>query len=515
MWEEPLQPITRAFGVALVSAALVVSAPMAIAQPAEIDAVQLGSIDWKPCPEDPAVECGSLRLPIDHARPSGDKFDLAVARRKATDPARRAGILLVNPGGPGGSGVDEVIFDGGVGAEVQSRFDIIGWDPRGVARSQPVKCSLDLLSHAPSTYPASQAEFDALARFNRDLRADCRERSGPIADHADTGATIQDMDAIRRALGEQKINYYGVSYGTLMGQQYAERYGDKIRAMVIDSNMDHSQGTWGFAATEAITAETSFTEWVKWCDRTTSCALHGKDVTKVWDGLLAKADRGEVSFPDDPTVKLTAQNIIRRAFSAFYRPAFRQLAAFVADLDAQKPVQQRASADQEVETVFQAAFCADWSLPVHNFAEYKALAATENAVAPHMRGGALGHTALTTCIGLPERVNNPQHRLHITNAPKILMLNSVYDPATPYTWALNAHSQARDTTVLLTYEGWGHGVYSRSDCVNGAVETYLATLKTPKPGTRCAAVEPPAEALATTTPHLPAGPQPAIPGWTR
>jgi pimeloyl-ACP methyl ester carboxylesterase len=515
-----LRPITRAFGVALASGSLVLSGSLvgsaASVQAAEIEADQVAAIDWKPCPEDATAECGSLRLPIDYRKPSGEKFDLAVARRKATDPAKRAGVLLINPGGPGGSGVSFTIFAKDYfSADVQSRFDIIGWDPRGVARSQPVKCSRDLLVNGPSAYPANQAEFDALARHNRELRDDCRKRSGPIADHADTGATIQDMDAIRRSLGEKKINYYGVSYGTLMGQQYAERYGDKIRAMVIDSNMDHSLGTWGFATTEAVTAESSFTEWVKWCDRTTSCALHGKDVAKVWDDLLAKADRGEVTDPADPTRKVTAREIIGLAFGAFYGPDFKPLSDYIAELDAQKPLQRPAfAAEEEVNDVFQAAFCADWSLPVRNFAEYKAMEATENTLAPHMRGGSLGHSAIAACIGLPTKVNNPQHRLDIRNAPKILMLNALYDPATAYSWAANAHRQSKDTTVLLTYEGWGHGVYGRSECTTAPVDTYLATLKTPKPGTRCEAVEPPETAtLNAGKTRLPAGPKPGIPGW--
>ncbi|MBP2320069.1 pimeloyl-ACP methyl ester carboxylesterase [Kibdelosporangium banguiense] len=513
-----MQAITRAFGVALVSGALVLSAGLTSAQAAEIEAVQVAAIDWKPCPEDATADCGTLRLPIDHRKPSGEKFDLAVARRKATDPAKRAGIMLINPGGPGGSGVNFALSAKNYfSADIQSRFDIIGWDPRGVARSQPVKCSLELLNKAPTTYPANQAEFDAMTKFNRELRDDCRKRSGPIADHADTGATIQDMDAIRRSLGEKKINYYGVSYGTLMGQQYAERYGDKIRAMVIDSNMDHSLGTWGFATTEAASAESSFNEWVKWCDRTVSCALHGKDVAKVWDGLLAKADRGEVTDPSDPTVKVTARDIINQAFGAFYGPDFKPLTDFVVALDSQKPVGKPAfAADQEVGFVFQAAFCGDWSLPIRSFGEYKALEATENALAPHMRGGSLGHTAITACTGLPEKVNNPQHRLDIDNAPEILMLNSLYDPATAYAWAVNAHRQSRDTTVLLTYEGWGHGVYGRSECTTVQIDNYLATLKAPKDGARCEAVEPPATAaLSAEQTQRPAGPKPGIPGWAR
>ncbi|MFC0105506.1 alpha/beta hydrolase [Kibdelosporangium aridum] len=511
-----MHPITRALGVAFCGGALVLSTQTWSAQAAEIEAGHVETIDWKPCPEDATAECGTLELPIDYAKPLGEKFKLAVARRKATEAARRKGILLVNPGGPGGSGVDFAISAREhFSQQIQASFDIIGWDPRGVSRSAPVNCSQDLLNGSPSGFPASQLEFDALAAYNRELRDDCRKRSGEIADHTDTGATIHDMDAIRRALGEQKINYYGVSYGTLMGQQYAERYGDRIRAMVIDSNMDHSLGTWDFAATEAQAFESSFQEWVKWCNRTISCALHGKDVVQVWEGLLAKADRGELANPDNPSRKLTARGIIGRAFGSFYGPEWKDLADFLAELDSQQPARHMSFGDEEINEVFQSAFCSDWSLPVRTFAEYKALTATENAVAPHVRGGLLGHDAILSCVGLREKVNNPQHKLNIRNAPKILMLNALYDPATPYSWAVNAHRQTKDTTVLLTYEGWGHGVYGRSECTTVTVDEYLLTLKMPRIS-RCAAVEPLDKAvLAPVSSKPPAGPAPRIPGWNR
>ncbi|MEO6090385.1 MAG: alpha/beta hydrolase [Umezawaea sp.] len=486
-----MRPVAQAIGVVLTSSVLVLTAGAASARPVDTGGGQVAAITWEPCLEDPSAECGTLRLPIDHQRRSLGEFDLAVARRKATDPARRIGVLLINPGGPGNSGVDYTIFrQESFSADVRARFDIVGFDPRGVQRTQPVKCSKDLVRRQPSTYPKSEAEFDALVTYNRELREDCRERSGPIFDHADTGATIQDMDAIRRSLGEQKINYYGLSYGTLMGQQYAERYGDKIRAMVLDSNMDHSLGTAGFAVTEARAAEDAFTEWVKWCDRATSCALHGKDVTEVWDGLLAKADRGEVRHPDDPSKTITAQDIVTSALGAFHRPVWGPLAQFVMDLDAQQPTQVSAfAADEVVDHVFPPVFCEDWHLPVRDFAEYRALDAAERAVSPHMRGGGRAHSSITACVGWPDPVNNPQHRLDIDNAPKILMVNALHDPATAYSWAANAHRQTRGTTVLLTYEGWGHGVYGRSACVDTAVDTYLAKVKTPQRNARCAAVE--------------------------
>ncbi|WP_051791553.1 alpha/beta hydrolase [Amycolatopsis jejuensis] len=470
---------TKAVGIALLSAAL-----LPIAAPA----ARADSVSWSPCAEDQTAECGTLTLPVDWAKPAGEKFRLAVARRKATDPSRRIGVLLVNPGGPGGLGRSYAIFGGKrFGPEVQARFDIVGWDPRGAGESTQIKCSSDLFYKQVSEYPADAAAFDALVRHNRELRDDCRARSGPIADHADTGSTIQDMDALRQALGEQQINYYGLSYGTLFGEQYAERYGRKIRSMVLDSTMDHSQGVAQFAASAAESSEASFTELVKWCERTTACALHGQDVRKFWADLLADADRGQVRDPEDLSRPLSSRTIIGLTSDAFYGPSFGELATWLKGLRRGTPVTLRA-AGGETAVPGPAILCSDWNLSVNDFASYQALAALENARAPQMRGGAIGHRSIAQCIGRAADVKNPQRPLVIRDAPKILMLNSRFDPATPYSWAKSVHEQTADTTVLLTYQGWGHGIYHRNKCTETAVDTYLTTLKTPAP--ECAAVEP-------------------------
>ncbi|MFI9757279.1 alpha/beta fold hydrolase [Streptomyces sp. NPDC051963] len=456
-------------------------------------------IDWKPCPQDPSAECGTLRLPVDWARPSAEQFDLAVARRKAAEPGRRVGVLLVNPGGPGESGVNFAVgrATSYISADIQERFDIIGFDPRGVGGSSPVKCSTKLLAQRPSPYPRNQAEFDQLAEYNRTLREDCRRHSGPVFDHADTLSVVRDMDAIRRTLGEKKINYFGHSYGTLMGEQYAEQYGDRIRPMALTANIDHSLGTREFLVSSAATAEDSFRQFVQWCDRTSSCALHGRDVTAVWDNLLARADRGEIRDPKSPDQILTAHAIALAAFAEFYGPDRDELATHLAALDAQTPrepqepqqPQARTSQGTGPETTaepFHAVFCQDWRFRPKNYPEFARLTEAELRAAPHMRGTPRVHAAVAGCVGLPNDVNNPQHRLRITDAPKILMLHSLHDPANNYAWATNVHRQTRGTTVLVPYEGAGHSVYGRSDCTRDAVDDYLTELKIPSAGSRCA-----------------------------
>ncbi|MFH0517695.1 alpha/beta hydrolase [Streptomyces sp. M41] len=463
-------------------------------------------IDWKPCPDDSRAECGTLRLPIDWARPTGATFDMAVARRKATDPDRRVGVLLVNPGGPGASGVRFTLDDAEArfSAGLRARFDIVGFDPRGVGASRPVRCSTELLRRAPSAYPRDQAEFDRLAAYNRALRDDCRRHSGPIVDHADTLAVVRDMEALRRSLGERRINYFGHSYGTLIGEQYAELYGDRIRAMALTANIDHSLNTREFLVSSARTAEDSFHEFVRWCERSPSCALHGRNVTEVWDGLLDRADRGEIRDPAHPERVLTANGIAETVFKRFYGPDWSHVASFVAELDGQRrraPRPEAPSATSRTNAVpaaeglteaepFRAVFCQDWRFRPKDHREFARLTEAELRAAPHMRGSPRVHAALAGCVGRPEEVNNPQHRLRITEAPRILMLHSRHDPANPHAWAANVHRQTRKSTVLLTYEGAGHSVYGRSDCTRDAVDDYLVELTVPADGSRCAAADP-------------------------
>lgn len=523
-----MQPFIRALAGALTAGALALGAGVAFADasgaarglPARPSG-EPAPIDWTPCAEDRTAGCGTLRLPVDWADPAGEKFDLAVARRKATDPDRRVGVLLVNPGGPGDSGVDFALrrAPAQFSADVQAKFDIVGFDPRGIGASRPVKCSQALLGQRPSAYPRNQAEFDRLASYNRKLRQDCRRHSGAIFDHADTLGVVRDVEALRRSLNEQKINYFGHSYGTLIGEQYAELYGDRIRAMALTANVDHSLGTRDFLVSSAATAEDSFHQFVKWCDRSPSCALHGRNVTAVWDDLLDRADRGEIRDPDHPDQALTANAITLFAFKTFYGPDWSELATYVADLARQRQGSKKGGArtvagqptaapdtgQQTAAEPFPAVFCQDWRIRAKDYREFARLTAAELRAAPHMRGSPRVHAAMAGCIGWPDEVNNPQHRLRITESPKILLLHSRHDPANNYSWVANVHRQTRGITALLTYEGAGHSVYGRSECTRGAVDNYLTALRVPEDGSRCAAVDPvaadapPPAARSTTT----------------
>jgi pimeloyl-ACP methyl ester carboxylesterase len=442
-------------------------------------------IAWTACAEDATAQCGTLSVPVDWARPTGVRFDLALARRTATDPAARIGSLVFGPGGPGDSGVNRVVT--GIGRfsdELRSRFDIVSFDPRGVGRSNPVVCSAELLASRPSEVLASQADFDATLAYNRRLRDDCRARTGPVFDHADTLSTVKDLDAIRSALGEAKLTFHGSSYGTLLGEQYAEVFPDRVRALVLESVVDHSVGTRAFLDTQAAAVQDSFDEFVAWCGRTPDCALHGRDVRAVWADLLARAERGDLRNPTDPTATVTPFDLVVTAFRGFYGPGWPDLARKVAAMSAGGPPEVSA-----IPPLVTAVFCADWSLPVRNYREYADHLRRMATIAPDMRYPVAVY-AIASCLGSPTPINNPQHRLQVRDTPPILLVNTLHDPASGYNWATNVVRQLGDEGVLLTYEGWGHGAYNRTPCMSDAVDRYLVSLTLPAPGATCPAVEP-------------------------
>jgi pimeloyl-ACP methyl ester carboxylesterase len=484
-----------------------------------------GKINWQPCEEDKSVDCGTLRVPIDWANPRGSTVDIAVARRKATDSSARVGVLVINPGGPGGSGVNFAIRGNEYfSKEINQKFDLIGFDPRGVARSNPVVCSLDKRPRLDSL-PRNQAEFEALVAANRAYGEDCRKHTGPLIDHVDTKSVVRDIDAIRKALGEKRINYFGVSYGTLIGQQYAEKYPKNFRRMVIDSNMDHSLNTRKFFATEAWAAEDAFREFTTWCRQEPRCALHKQGAVKVWDALMAKADRGQLTDPADPNRRISSLELSGMALGAFYGPDWKELAAWLHSLHTGKPAPPavikalkqppaRAAGDPELGRHPLAVFCQDWDVKIRDHRQLTRYLEESRRIAPHMRVSTLAWVVSVSCLGWPTAVTNPPRRLKVSGSETILITNPRHDPATGFLWGQNTARQLGSAGRFVIYEGWGHGVYDRSPCTLTVNDRYLVDGVLPAPGTRCPGVLPPMDRSLAKRRIAPA-PLPGNPSWIR
>lgn len=445
---------------------------------------------WTDCergdPDAAGSECATLRVPVDWGRPDGPTFDLMLARRVARTPDAKVGSLVFGPGGPGDSGVERVRT--GIdrfSTQLQNRFDIVSFDPRGVGSSSPVTCDPELLARQPSPIIESRAQFRATKEFNRRLRESCRQGAGPVFDHLDTSQTVRDLDAIRKALGERQLTFHGSSYGTLLGEQYAETYPHRLRAVVLEGVDDHSLRTRAFLDTQAAAAQDSFDEFVAWCGRTESCALHGRDVPALWRDLLARSGRGEIADPADRTHVMPPFLLSFSAFRALYGPDWAELATMLRELDLAPPPTTDALSPLPIPPTM-AVFCQDWNLPVHGYREYAGHLRRLARTTPDMRyPGAL--MAVSYCLGAPP-ADNPQHRLDVRSpSTPLLLTNALHDPATGYNWATNVARQLGRDGVLHTYEGWGHGTYNSSPCVQQTVDRYLILQELPVPGSTCPA----------------------------
>ncbi|MFC6018467.1 alpha/beta hydrolase [Plantactinospora solaniradicis] len=487
------------------------------------------SVDWKSCPDRPneaGLRCATLDLPIDWDRPNGATFPLAITRRAASDPRARIGPLVFGTGGPGLSGVDHVAEAGQhLSPEILRRFDVIGFDARGVARSSRAVCSNSLLAQQPFPVPAGEVEYAQRIAFNHRLYDDCRARTGPLFDHVDTESVARDVDAIRAALGERRISFYGVSYGTLLGQTYAERFPDRVRAMALDSVLDHSVGTAAFLRDQAAGVEDSFDEFVAWCGRTGSCALHGQDVGAVYDDLMRRAEIGTLVDPARGT-RLSWFDLSGEAFRHLYGPDWPGLAGRLDTLARSTPPSAEgawkspgtgaapptpAPGPPVTEHPFPV-FCQDWSLPVDDDAELARYLEISRAAAPRLRMSVGAVEPTMFCAGWDGKVHNPQHRLRVRTSVPLLLINSRIDPATPHRWAVNVADQLGGRGRLVSYEGAGHGAYLRTPCTVGHVDRYLIDRQLPPAGASCRAAAPPTQPAPAT--RGPSSAPPSGPTWS-
>jgi pimeloyl-ACP methyl ester carboxylesterase len=454
------------------------------------DARPAAGLSWQPCADDRTARCTALSVPVNWADPYSPKMTLAVAMRPATDPAHRIGALIVHPGGPGVSG-----FDFALGAAsffspaLRARFDIVGYDPRGVGRSNPIRCDSALLAAAPSSLISSPAQYDAAVAYNRKRDADCRSHSGPVFDHADTTSGVRDLDALRAALGEAKLSFYGASYGTLLGAQYADTYPDRVRVLALDSVMDHSAGVDDFLGTETDAVQDLFDQFVAWCAKDPTCVLRGQDVRAVWARLMTRAAAGTLTDPFHPGQRVDVSALVDVAYSSFYTPQWYSLATYMKAASA--PAGRTAPPPPATTTdTFAAVFCNDWALPIAGYADLRDRLAALRVRAPQMLASPLALSAVTGCLGRTAPPVDPQTRLRPARTPTLL-IGTRHDPATAYAWARNVAAQLGPAASLLTYDGWGHVAYGRTACVTARVDAYLIAGARPAAGSHCPGVVPP------------------------
>ncbi|MEV4730574.1 alpha/beta hydrolase [Saccharopolyspora sp. NPDC049426] len=485
---------------AIALASTLVAAPV-FAEPASPPAPP---INWQPCAERPEVECGAVEVPVDWSKPHGETIQMAVARRKATSPEQRIGSLIYLEGGPGVSGVSTVLNAVPFSPEITSKFDVVSFDARGAARSAGVRCDLELLDDMPEFVPDGTPEqFESVRGYVKQLGDSCRQHSGALLDNLDTASVANDVDALRAGLAEERISLFGFSYGTLTGQMYAERFPNRVRALLLDSVVDHSLSTEEFVTTGAASAEDSFNEFVKWCAETQSCALHDEDVPALFDTLYERARRGELNRPGS-NEKMTPTALSEIMTRGAYAPVWPAMATELKRLRdggaADVAARDRADLLDEQEAIPDetALFCADWNTRIDSAQRFQELWDAQEDAAPQLRYSMLWKF-VPLCANWPAETKNPQHEPRLTGAAPVLIMNALHDPTSGYNWATNVDRQV-DSAELLTYDGWGHGVYDRNECTVRAADRYLVDLTMPKPDTHCPAVPPEQQGGAPMSP---------------
>lgn len=455
---------------------------------------------WQPCtdPLPAELECAQMQVPMDYADPTGPTITLGLTRLQATDPASRIGSLIINPGGPGSSAVDilmaQVLANFPFTPKLRQYFDIVGFDPRGVGLSTPVKCDPALWNASESLFPRDQAAYDAMVANNTAFGQSCLEKTGPVLAHLDTVAVARDLDAVRVALGDAKLNYFGLSYGTMIGAQYAELFPQNIRVMALDGALDHSQSENTFHFVETKAYEQVLEGFAAWCAATETCALYGRDVLAEFDALVKQADATPIAAPAcaaSGACRATVtgddlrSNLQEKLVGFADWPTLAENLAAALNGDASEfafQIKQTESDTAFSETAIQ---CLDWTAETNaTFEGFQARRLLAVAMVPHTQGAAQSWRAQTRCLGWPVPPTNPPRPLKVEGAPPILIVNATYDPSTSMQWALEMYHQL-PSAVLLIRQGFGHTSYAilGENPVRDLIDEYLITGNTPPPNT--------------------------------
>lgn len=457
-------------------------------------------VQWRPCGS--GLTCTTVKVPLDWTVPEKGTVSLAVNRRKAST-SNRLGSLLYNPGGPGGSGFDFVKQINPASDAVAKRYDVIGFDPRGVGRSVPVDCLSDpdldayLSSDLDPSTPEGLAQTKAA---DRRFGEGCKAKSGAVLGYVGTWSAARDLDVIRSVVGDPKLNLLGQSYGTLLGATYAGFYPQRAGRMVLDGALDPSSSNADVSLYQAEGFETDLRDYMKAClaGTTGTCPFKGS----VDDGmaevrrLLDRLHTNPVEVSGRrlvPTLAVSGITMPLYGGSTEWvklTPAFARLeqgdgAAMMAIADQYNSRRDDGSYDHNGNSTeaFYAVNCLDYPPQETTAAELRAQAKQLEKAAPTL--GKWFAYSDVFCESYPEKAVRTPARITAAGSGPILVVGTTHDPATPYRWAQRLTSQLSNAT-LLTYVGDGHTAYMRdSTCVDTAVDRYLIDGTLPAKGTKC------------------------------
>ncbi|MEV0560089.1 alpha/beta hydrolase [Dactylosporangium sp. NPDC050588] len=472
--------------------------------PTTSSGVKVEPAQWKPCPDvykgifssppqNVKYDCATVKVPQDWHNPEGSgTFDVAMVRGRSTTQRDRVGSLFINPGGPGASGVEYAVYRSVyLPAEVVRRFDVIGFDPRGIGRSSPVKCFSDAdldANFGIDPDPQTDATFGESVALTRKLAQSCGDKYGDKLRYYSTEQTARDMDALRAAVDEQQMTYLGYSYGTLLGAVYAQLFPKNVRAFVLDGAVDPTLSMKDSAEKQAAGFEHAFDNFTTWCKANVTACPIGPDPRAVVTKAIADARTSPVPGKGR---NATAGWVFTAVVSSLYSESgWRVLAQAMQDLRNGKPEKMFQLADSYAErdpegkytNMFDAnaaVGCAD-SDDTPTVEQARALQPQWRQKYP-LFGGALALNLI--CAQWPGK-RDPYPTGAATGSAPIVVIGTLGDPATPYEQA-PALAKMLGVGTLITWKGEGHTAYPKTGCVIDAVNRYLIDLRVPPAELTC------------------------------
>ncbi|MEV7689816.1 alpha/beta hydrolase [Streptomyces bungoensis] len=512
-----------ALALALLGAGLPATAGAAGRPQPDLSRFYRQRVAWGACqgPDMPRdLQCGKVTVPLDYAHPGAGTLDLALARYRATGPSR--GSVLLNFGGPGGAGVSRLAADGKQFMDLTNGYDVVSFDPRGVGRSSPVSCGDD--GDPLSTVTADIGRPEALMKQLRQVAARCAARSGPVLRHIGTVNAARDMDVMRQALGDGKLNYLGFSYGSRLGAVYAAQFPHKVGRMTLDGvdTLTESLSEQGVAGAEG--QQTALDDFLDWCTTDLACPF-GQDRRAAGEQvvrLVRSLDENPV--PTDFGGAFTGQDLVAAIGQALYSreewPSLeRALGSLTEDGDTRRvlafasggaslPVRQdgrgpaAAHGRKQDGSLVDAQDVPPDNLPAALMAincaddpdrptddqitgELQGLAAVYEQASPVF--GRFRLNQLLMCYGRPRGTDFIRHRVKDVHSARMLLVGTRGDPATPYRWTEETARRLGPAAVVLDNRGDGHTGYSSSTCVHRKVDDFLLYGDLPPSGSSCPA----------------------------
>ncbi len=442
--------------------------------------------------------CGRLRVPLDYRAPATKAIELFIVRVRLAGQQKRIGSLVVNPGGPGGSGVDAAVgLSLTLPTDVLRRFDVVGFDPRGVGLSAPVECippSLKDRAIALDPDARTEAQYREQVQVAKDISGACERKYGGELQHYNTEETARDMDLVRQAVGDSKLTYLGYSYGTRLGAVYAQLFPKRVRALVLDGAVDPKASEATSAEAQAKGFERAFDQFAANCKARGATCLIGPDPRAAMVRALARARQAPIPSGRTDPRKATAGHVLLAAISALYdEDDWPQLESAIAEANSGTAggvfdlVDRYAQRDEKGE--YTNLLDANTAINCTDTKEKVPEATVRRALTSWRAKYPLFGTALALGLIGCQQWSTPRQPLpavRAAGAPPLLVIGTVNDPATPYASA-QVLAKTLATGRLLTWRGEGHTAYPKTRCVTAAVNTYLVSLKVPKSGATCSA----------------------------